>query len=352
MRVNQTVENVYLRQDAVQLTRKHFWRLLGMLVIISVLSTGLDYLLTFVGDTLMAPEAQSLVTITEQYASSEMLTSSEPVADALSSLLTSPKLLLINLVYFIVTGVVSSGMTLGHKLQLIDTGRGGVPRVLGVFSRMRICLKAWGLTLWTDLKTLLWALPGLPVFFVGVELSLYNHGGIGDLLAFAGIILVFVLMIQALLRYAMAAYLLADEPDRKIHDCVHFSKGLMKDRKWQYFKLGIPPLLKMMGIFFAINIACVILLALLGLMESYAAVNIFGAVASLSTVYFEMQLDMVYALYYLKRREPAQDAPVSYWLRDHSETGTDDESPEEISPETTPETKEEEKENNHEQPDC
>lgn len=352
MRVNQTVENVYLRQDAVQLTRKYFWRLLGMAAIIYAVSTALDYLLTLLGDALMAPEIQSLLSAAEHYALSEKLTSADPLNDALTRLLTSPKYLLVNLVYFVVTGMIGSGMTLGRTLQHIDTGRGGVPRVLGVFSRMRMCLKAWGLSLWTGLKAFLWALPGLLVFIVGVEVSLYNHGGIGDLLAFAGIILAFVLVIQALLRYAMAVFLLADEPDRKIRDCVNFSKGLMKDRKRQLFKLGIPPMLKMLGIFFVFSIAGDILLFALGLTDSYFAVNLFGEVASLSAVYFLIQLHMVFALYYLKRREPAADAPVSYWLREHSEADTGDASPEEITPDTNHDTNEEVKENNHEQPDC
>ena len=352
MSVKQTVENVYLRQDAVQLTRSHFWRLLGMTLLLFGLTAALHQMLTLLGNTLLAAEIRALSDATEQYASSSRMTSYEPVSAAARAIVTSPKFLLMNLLWFIVTGLFSGGLRLGYNLQLIDTGRGGVPRVLGIFSRMRFCLKAWGLDLWTGLKIVLWLLPGIGVILLGAELALYNLDTLGTVLIYAGIILLFVLVIQASLRYSQAAFILADEPDRRIRDCVQFSAGLMKGRKGQFFKLCVPPLLKAAGLMLAVSLVGSLVLVALGLYESYAAAEILGVVAAVSIVYFLLQLEMVCALFYLKLREPAPDVPVSYWLREHPVDDAADDSPSDTPADTSPNTDEEAKENEHEQSDC
>lgn len=300
MSVNKTVENVYLRHDAVKLTRKHFWRLLGMTLVVSLVATGLEYLLVWLGELLIAPIG---------VASAESLLAEAPTAAS------SAIFYVVNLVFALVSALFASGLNLGYNAQLIDAGRGGVPRVFGVFKRMRYCLKGWGLELLIGLKVFWWMLPGLVTVIVGAELEIYGYSAIANWVIIAGIGLLFGLAIPAALRYSLAPYIMADEPDRGIRECVTLSKGLMKDRKWQYFKLGVPMILKMIGLMYAIIFAGALIISLIGLIEHLYLLDILVYLALLPCVYFGLQMNMVYVLFYLKRREPAADEPVSYWLR-------------------------------------
>lgn len=336
MSVNKTVENVYLRHDAVQLTRKHFWRLLGMTLLVSLITVGLEYLQTWLVGLLNAPTGA---------ASAETLVAATPTAA--SSALGA----VFNLIYAVVTALITSGLALGYIAQFISAGRGGVPKVFGVFKRMRYCLKSWGLDLLISLKLLLWMLPGLITGIVGAELSIHGYTGIANWVIFAGFALMFGLVIPASLRYSLASYTMADEPDRGIRECITLSKGLMKDRKWQYFKLGVPMILKMIGMIYAVSFAGALVIMLLGLMENPYVMDILVYLALLSCIYFALQLNMAYALFYLKRREPVADAPEAAEASespDAPETADVVESPEapaespEDSPEDiSPETKEE-----------
>ena len=310
MSVNKTVENVYLRHDAVELTRKHFWRLLGMMLVIGLLSVGLEHLLVWLGKLLNAPIDS---------ATAETLIAASPTAS------NSALVFVVNLIFTFVSSLFASGLSLGHNAQLINAGRGGVPKVFGVFKRMRYCLKGWCLELLIGLKALLWMLPGLVLVITGAELQSYGESAIANWVVLAGLVLMLSLFIPAILRYSLAHYLMADEPDRGIRECITLSKELMKGRKWQYFKLGVPMLLKMIGVFYAASLVFSLVIVAIGSSASLAA-QIIVLIAMLLVIaapciYFGLQMDMAYVLFYLKRREPAADAPVSYWLKDHS---TDD----------------------------
>lgn len=364
MSVNQTVENVYLRQEASQITRKHFWRIIAMSAIVYALTALAEYLLTRLGDLLMADEVQSVISAASAYMNSERISSVEPMLAAWADLFLSPKFWGINLAFMILTGLLSSGLLLGYTTQLIDTGRGGMPKVLGVLGRMRYCLKGWGLGLWTGLKTILWLLPGLGLIILGAELQMYDLFELGNWVIIAGTVLMFALVIQALLRYSQATHIMADEPDRGIRECVTFSKGMMKNRKWQYFRLGVPVILRMTGVALAVGFAGEFILSLAGLEADLLAMQILQVIINISGIYFLLQLDVLYALFYIKQREPAADAPVSYWLQkpeeisvrpvsdwlaEHAVTDLPEKAAEEESP--LPDTNDE-KETPHEQPDC
>ena len=161
MSINQTVENVYLRQDAVRLTRKHFWRLLGMLLLIVLITGVLDTGLTALGDLLLLKESQDVIDAAIAFTQENRISSANTLLEAQTNLLTSPKYLLFNLAFILITGLVSSALGLGRHAQLLEAARGGKPRILGVFCRMRQCLKGWLLSLWVTLKLGLWAIPGL-----------------------------------------------------------------------------------------------------------------------------------------------------------------------------------------------
>lgn len=100
---NPTVENVYTRQTAKELTRKHFWKLLG----ITVAAVGIPYVISIVGTTLLS------------------LTKTESV------------IIIGNFVLMLVTTLVSSSMILGLYSAMIDLCRGDdTITVSRVFSRM------------------------------------------------------------------------------------------------------------------------------------------------------------------------------------------------------------------------
>ena len=354
--VQQTVENIYLRQEAVQLTRRHFWHLLGMRLVIFLLIGALDWLLTALGDMITLPEATAAVTAINHFAISQNISSATRMTQSLSQLLTSPKFLLFNLFYAIVLGIMNSALSLGYCTQLIAAGHGVAPKVRGCFSMMRRCLKAWGLNLYAALRIILWAMPGLAVIIIGDELTLYGVNSLGTIVIFAGIALMISLAIAAAFNYSMASFILADNPTRGIRECVTFSTGLMKKRRWQFFKLGIPMYLKAIGVLYCMMLVLSLVLNLLDATNHIASViiMILALLALLAAIlYFSLQLDLVSALFYLKRREPIAEAPVSYWLRDPKPVAPTsapvEDSPEESSEDITPHTNA--KENSHDEPE-
>ena len=300
MSLSKTVENVYLRHEAVHLSRRHLWRLLGMTLIFSLISVSLDRLLTWLG---------------------RLLISSSPSATAVLSATASGATVVaaagIGLISMLISSLVSAGLLLGYNTQFITAGRGGVPKVLGIFYRMRYFFKGWRLDLLTGLKFMLWLLPGLLAFLVSAELYLYEYATASLLVNVTGIVLILALGIPAFIRYSLATYIMADEPDRGVRECITFSKGLTQGRKWQLFKLGVPMLLKMLGMLWFSSLIASMGISVLGKTSSlYLAMEICLYLVILPCVYFFLQLNMAYVLFYLKRREPTTDTSVSYWLRE------------------------------------
>ena len=146
-------------------------------------------------------------------------------------------MLILSAVAWLVTPVLSVGMT--H--WTLERLRGQVLPVSAVFSRLRIFLKSIGLRLLIVLKVLLWMLPGLAVFlFSVIPLMRANPGNSGELvsavnisfhLVSTGMIAMAVLGVMGYLYYAMAEFILADEPEERILSCARRSKMLMKGRR-------------------------------------------------------------------------------------------------------------------------
>ena len=146
-------------------------------------------------------------------------------------------MLILSAVAWLVTPVLSVGMT--H--WTLERLRGQVLPVSAVFSRLRIFLKSIGLRLLIVLKVLLWMLPGIAVFlFSVIPLLRANPGSTAELssaadisfhLMSAGMIAMIVLGVMGYLYYAMAEFILADEPEERILSCARRSKMLMKGRR-------------------------------------------------------------------------------------------------------------------------
>lgn len=349
MSLKQTVENVYLRQDAVQLTRKHFWQLLGMMVLLTSVTFTAERLLSSAGDVVNGAEIQAVLDALRTLNTSSKMTSTAPLMDAIAALLSSPKFWLFNLCYILLTWLLAQGLLLGRYAQEITAARGETPQVMGIFSRMECCVKGVGISLLTGIKVGLRLLPGIIVCGIAAEMEGYGQVAISMLMTMLGVGLLFGLGIPAAFGYMMAPYILADEPDRGVRECVTLSTGLMKYRKWQYFKLCVPMLLKITGVLYAEALILSLLMAAVGenpapVVSTVVTLVILLAI-TLPLVYFGLQMDMACALFYLKRKEPEVDAKTSYWLQDHSTPETPAAPPEE------PSTKDE-KENPNEQSDC
>lgn len=360
MSVNQSIENIYIRQEAVAVTRRFFWPLLGISALLRIVTGALEKGLTAIGDALMLPEINEVM---EQFAllsNSARITSVQPTLDALTQLLTSPKFILFNLMFMLLTSLVNDGMYLGFVRQQLNAARGIRPMPLKAFAGMKHCLKALGLSLWTKLKVALWLLPGVVLMFLGSALLSSGLSGIGDVVVLVGLGVMFALGLRAALRYALATYILADKPDRSIRICTSCSASLMDGRLWQYIRALLPVLLKVTGAYVLANFVWELIFSLIPataqVSSAVGTVLIFAA-----TAYFILQMDMVSVVFYLRTLKPIVQGgapkPVSNWLREHTANDiapaqSDSSAEAEASPENTPATNDEQKETDHEEPVC
>ena len=305
---NLSVENIYTRQKAKELTKKNFWRLLGMMMltglIVSVLVYGGIALLSYLTDA-------QWVTTVQAYSYQATINPASIGAEFTIGFI----------VLMIVATLLGTGLNLGLLRAITDVARDTEKVPVGrVFSRMKYFLKGWCLSLWVGFKTMLWALiVYLPVGFIGFGIAVAGDPQSAQLnettamlmtmLPLFAIILVFALVIPAMLRYFLSTYVLADEPSTGVFECVRKSKAMMKGHKWQLFKLTIPYLLKMYGWMFLI-IAVFTAVMAVGQNVQSDAVSIIAAVVMLASYVLLLVKLLVYALrsqvafcvFYLKRK--------------------------------------------------
>ena len=272
-----TIENVYTRHKAKELTKKHFWKLLGMMAI----AFGIPFVLT---------------TITTAFF---------PTSDV--STYTLVMFLLMFVVQFL-----TIGLTLGMLRAFIDLCQGQNDVTVGsVFQHMPLCFKGFGLSLWVGLKTILWALPVyIPVIVMALLLmdnpSLQANKSaqiIVAFLPFVALILIFALVAPAAMRYMLSTYILADKPDTGVFECVRKSKAMMKGHKWQAFKLAVPIILAMYGILMVASVVISSAAAFVAASETLlTAMNILMLIVLFGImVYFSIRLYLCYAIFYLNR---------------------------------------------------
>ena len=305
---NLSVENIYTRQKAKELTKKNFWRLLGMMMltglIVSVLVYGGIALLSYLTDA-------QWVTTVQAYSYQATINPASIGTEFTIGFI----------VLMIVATLLGTGLNLGLLRAITDVARDTEKVPVGrVFSRMKYFLKGWCLSLWVGFKTMLWALiVYLPVGFIGFGIAVAGDPQSAQLnettamlmtmLPLFAIILVFALVIPAMLRYFLSTYVLADEPSTGVFECVRQSKAMMKGHKWQLFKLTIPYLLKMYGWMFLI-IAVFTAVMAVGQNVQSDAVSIIAAVVMLASYVLLLVKLLVYALrsqvafcvFYLKRK--------------------------------------------------
>ena len=272
-----TIENVYTRHKAKELTKQHFWKLLGMMAI----AFGIPFV---------------LMTITTAFF---------PTSDV--STYTLVMFLLMFVVQFL-----TIGLTLGMLRSFIDLCQGQNDVTVGsVFQHMPLCFKGYGLNLWVGLKTILWALPVyIPVIVMALLLmdnpSLQANKSaqiIVAFLPFVALILIFALVAPAAMRYMLSTYILADKPDTGVFECVRESKTMMKGHKWQAFKLAVPIILAMYGILMVASVVISSAAAFVATNEALiTAMGILMMIVLLGiVVYFSIRLYLCYCIFYLNR---------------------------------------------------
>ena len=154
--------------------------------------------------------------------------------------------------------LVTPCLALGMNKWLMDRLRKApmTDVIEGAFCRVRLFFKAIGLQLLVILKILLWMLPGIAagiITLLPVFRAAANYQGQAEALtqALQGsyamsrpvMLLMIIPGVMAGLRYALAEYILAEEPSSKILFCIRRSKYLMMGQKKNLFTLLVSFLL-------------------------------------------------------------------------------------------------------------
>ena len=301
---NLSIENIYTRQAAKSLTKKNFWRLLGMMLLTGLIVSVLAYGGIFLLSQLTGAQWVTNVQPYSYQASIDPRTVTPAFLGGFAALL-------------LVVILLGVGLNLGLLRATTDIARGEEKVPVGrVFSRMKYFLKGIGLGIWVGIKTMLWALPLYAIIgFVGFGIAVAGDPQNAQLtettkmvmafLPLVTLILAFALVIPAMLRYFLATYVLADEPTTGVFECVRKSKAMMKGHKWQLFKLPIPYLLKMYGWLFLIAIVVGIPVAVGQNVKSDVAtiVMVIGDVLFLvKMLIYALRSQVACCLFYLKRK--------------------------------------------------
>ncbi len=149
--------------------------------------------------------------------------------------------------------LVTPWLSLGMNRWLVHRLR-NVPEepVRSVFRPAALFPKALGLQLLVLLKVFLWMLPGiaavalamLPLYRAGNNAAAVNNAlRLSQGLMFPAVALAAVPGVMAALRYAMAEFILADEPETRVRACVRRSIEQMRDNKKMLFILMVSFLL-------------------------------------------------------------------------------------------------------------
>ena len=298
---NLTVENVYTRHDAKILTKRYFWKLLAMLIVVGLISYGL-----IIGGTLLLSAATGVNWQVQTVGNSVSVNvdpdSLNPTFNLCYSLLT------------LVAALVSTGLSLGLTRSTIDLCRDREHvKIRRVFSRLGQCLKGIGLSIVIVVKILLWAIPGFVVTGVGYYFVLETKNEtLTLLLPLVSLLLIFGLTVPAGFRYALSTHMMADQRIG-VFASVRQSKALMKGHKWQLFKLNIPFVL--MQVLWSIIIA--ILVALSALLLSNVDPELFpilttagGLAGAIVALVYTLRSLMAVNLFYLKRVGDKSPIPV------------------------------------------
>ena len=214
--------------------QQHWQTALLIALIVNLPSLLVQGLSAFTGNDLATRLQDLLIRASGNTAAMNTLTK-----DIASLLLESGILAMagLSVLAWLVTPVLSIGMI--H--WILDRLRGEEEPVSTVFSRLPVFLKSVGLRLLISLKVLLWMMPGIAVSILSLlpllnarsnaPEELASAANTSTVLLYLGILAMLVLGIMGYLYYAMADFVLADEPEERVLSCTRRSKEMMKGRR-------------------------------------------------------------------------------------------------------------------------
>lgn len=115
----------------------------------------------------------------------------------------------VSMVISIVVSLVMGIMQYAYYVYSLKVFKKEETGIGELFAHFPLMLKVFGLSLWIGLFTMLWSM------------------------------LCFIPGIIAALRYSQAFYILAENPEKGIRECVNESKEMMSGRLWEYFVLQL-----------------------------------------------------------------------------------------------------------------
>lgn len=303
---NLTIENVYTRHKAKELAKQHFWKLAAMVLIVLLIAYGISFGGMTLLDYLSGRNQPIIITGADTVSAALAAANSVATPGSYVVFWVGYALMLV------VNMLVSGGLGLGLTSALIALCRGEKITIGQVFSRMKHCLKVLGLSLWTGLKLILWALPGYALMLAAIVYVLSNDSAqnvefltaLFSILPLLAVFLAMALVVPAALRYMLSTYILADEPSTGVFASVRISKTLMKGHKWQAFKLAVPVFLIS---YLLLVLALLAVSVVLGILESASAtltsiiaIVLFIGVAALM-LYYGIRIALGYCIFYLNR---------------------------------------------------
>jgi len=226
------------RQTARSALKNHWQTGLLIVLVVNLPTLLVQAIASFTGNDLLERAQVLLLT-----AARDGVLSTQQTNEQLLELIRTPSILLmqgLGVLAWLLTPCLALGMDRWVLLRL----RGQEAGFSTVFSLLRYTFKSIGLRLLLTLKIALWMLPGTALSLVSLLLLRGNEVSSFGLIAssalmYAGAILMAVLGIMAYLRYAMADFLLADDPTTRVGVCVSRSKEIMKDKKPALFSLEL-----------------------------------------------------------------------------------------------------------------
>ena len=294
------------KQTARAALRNHWQTGLLIVLVVNLPTLLVQAIASFTGNDLIE-NAQVLILT----AARDGAVSAPALNAKLLELIRTPSVLLmtgLGVLAWLITPCFSLGMDRWVLLRL----RGQAAGVSTVFSMLRYSLRSIGLRLFIALKIFLWMLPGIGVSLLSL---LFLRGGqttvdgarssilFSSGFMYAGTILMAVLGVMAYLRYAMADFLLADEPDSRVRDCVSRSLKIMKDKKGALFSLELSFLLWY-------------------LLELFIASFLAGMGSGVLSLMFQMLAGLAISLYMRASVGAFYDAYTKVYRESRSEDGT------------------------------
>lgn len=204
-----------------------------------------------------------------------------------------------SVVVTIVADLISPFLTLGMLNYMLRLLRGQEALISTVFSRASSFFKSIGLTIMVAIKTVLWCLPPMAVIILSILIPIDSVNLLMALSTILPIVMI-VLCVRASLHYALATRIMADQPEKRIMQCIHESIDIMRNRKWQLFSLQ----LSFIGYSFGLMLVQYFLASIFG---NVLASTVYMLLNLALTVYIHTAMCAFYEAHRVKQGDPLTD---------------------------------------------